>query len=183
MVGRIVASAPRCARPHGRAHRRARTHPPRPRSDSTAAPGRRVTPWAPTDRTDRGWQISLPTALTDRLEPMPESRDSAFDRGALTRLVRTKITDCPDDDCDCWLWSGSVDSSGYAKIKMRQRTLIVHRYVYEALVGPIPTDMTIDHLCDRHRHCVNPAHFEVVSRTENSVRANARRKAQGGYGS
>jgi hypothetical protein len=110
-----------------------------------------------------------------------ESRDSVFDRSALTRTVRTKIVDCPDDACDCWVWSGSLDTSGYAKFKLRQHTFIAHRYVFEQLVGEIPSDMTIDHLCDRHRHCVNPAHMEVVSRTENSVRANARRKAQGGY--
>lgn len=112
---------------------------------------------------------------------VPESRDSDFDRTSLTRTVRTYIIDCPDEGCDCWVWTGSTDTSGYAKFKLRGRTVITHRYVYQHFFGEIPDDLTVDHLCDRHRHCVNPAHFELVSRTENSIRANARRKAQGGY--
>jgi hypothetical protein len=90
----------------------------------------------------------------------------------LTRNVRTKITVC---GCGCWVWTGSSDSSGYAKFKIRNRTVIVHRYVYEALVHPLSTTETIDHLCDRHRTCVNPAHFEPVTRSVNSSRANDRR--------
>lgn len=73
------------------------------------------------------------------------------------------------------MWTGSTDSSGYPKVKMRQRMVQVHRYVYEQFIGPLVDDMTVDHLCDRHRHCVNPDHFEAVTRSENSRRANARR--------
>lgn len=44
---------------------------------------------------------------------------------------------------------------------------------YIALVGPIPGTfphgLTVDHLC-RNRPCVNPAHMELVSRGENSLR-------------
>lgn len=90
----------------------------------------------------------------------------------LTRLVRTKLHVC---GCGCWVWTGSTDSSGYAKIKMRQRTVQVHRYVWVKAHGEITDDLTIDHLCDRHRNCINPDHMELVTRSENSVRANARR--------
>ena len=47
---------------------------------------------------------------------------------------------------------------------------LVHRWAYEALVAPIPDGLTIDHLC-RVRHCVNPAHLEVVTLAENIRRA------------
>ena len=41
----------------------------------------------------------------------------------------------------------------------------------EALVGPIPKDLCIDHLC-RVRNCVNPAHLEPVTVRENILRGN-----------
>lgn len=40
---------------------------------------------------------------------------------------------------------------------------------YEMYVGPIPEGMQLDHLC-RVRHCVNPAHLEVVTQQENMRR-------------
>ena len=90
----------------------------------------------------------------------------------VTRTVRTKIHLC---GCGCWVWTGSVDGSGYPKMKMRSRMVKVHRYMCDRFVAPLPDDMTVDHLCDRHRNCVNPAHMEIVSGSENSRRANARR--------
>ena len=98
-----------------------------------------------------------------------------YDRTALTRTVRTKISPCPEPDCECWLWTGSLDSSNYGKVKIRNRTIIIHRYVYEFFHGPIPDDLTVDHLCAGHRNCVNPAHMELVTLYENSIRANERR--------
>jgi len=41
--------------------------------------------------------------------------------------------------------------------------------MYEALIGPIPEGLVIDHLC-RVRNCVNPAHMEPVTNTENVLR-------------
>ena len=90
----------------------------------------------------------------------------------LTRTVRTKIHVC---GCGCWTWQGST-TDGYAKAKMRGKTFLVHRYVFErANDVTLDDDDTIDHLCDRHRLCVNPDHMEVVSRSTNSQRANRRR--------
>ena len=48
---------------------------------------------------------------------------------------------------------------------------MAHRVSYEALVGPIPKDLCIDHLC-RVRNCVNPAHLEPVTVRENILRGN-----------
>jgi len=46
---------------------------------------------------------------------------------------------------------------------------MAHRVAWELIRGPIPSDMTIDHLC-RNRGCVNPVHLEVVTATENIMR-------------
>lgn len=89
----------------------------------------------------------------------------------LTRTVRTKTARC---DCGCWVWTGTLDRYGYAGVKMKGKRVLVHRYVFELVNEPLG-ELTVDHLCDRHRNCINPDHMEAVSRTENSVRANQRR--------
>lgn len=70
-------------------------------------------------------------------------------------------------DCSegCWEFRGSHNPAGYA----RHAGLFVHRYVYAALVGPIPDDLYLDHLC-RNTGCVNPLHLEPVTPRENVVR-------------
>jgi hypothetical protein len=88
----------------------------------------------------------------------------------LTRLVRTKVIEC---ECGCWYWTGGCDTSGYAKFKLRDRTLQVHRYAYEKLVGEIPEAMTLDHRNCTSRRCIHPDHMDVVTGSENSTRANA----------
>lgn len=46
---------------------------------------------------------------------------------------------------------------------------LAHRVAYEMLVGPIPEGKQLDHLC-RQRTCWNPAHLEVVTGRENTLR-------------
>lgn len=66
---------------------------------------------------------------------------------------------------ECWLWHGYMDRNGYGKYGSRW----AHRAVYEALVGPIPSGLTLDHLC-RNPPCVNPHHLEPVTMAENGRR-------------
>jgi HNH endonuclease len=72
------------------------------------------------------------------------------------------------DQSDCWLWQGAI-SSGYGQMKNPLGSTLVHRIVYELLIGPIPERLDIDHLC-RRRHCCNPAHLEPVTRSINCKR-------------
>lgn len=71
---------------------------------------------------------------------------------------------------DCWLYTGATGKTGYARITLppgdSKVSIAVHRAVYQALVGPIPEGMELDHLC-KNRNCVNPNHLEVVTHTEN----------------
>lgn len=71
----------------------------------------------------------------------------------------------PEPNSGCWLWTGCLMPNGYGQIQHRG-TLYAHRVAYELYVGPIPADLTIDHLC-RTRSCVNPAHLEPVTFEEN----------------
>lgn len=68
----------------------------------------------------------------------------------------------------CWDWTGSRSPGGYGRIygSPGRSPLYAHRVSYELLVGPIPDELTIDHLC-RNSACVNPAHMEVVTMAEN----------------
>jgi hypothetical protein len=81
---------------------------------------------------------------------------------------------------DCWLWTGSTNNDGYGHVKTDEGpTRGVHRVIWEALVGPIPEGLSLDHMC-RVRNCVNPDHLRPVTHAEN-VRAD-QVKAQCKYG-
>ncbi len=69
----------------------------------------------------------------------------------------------------CWEWTGA-EVGGYGYFRLGPRQVKAHRMAYELLVGPIPDDLVIDHLC-RNTGCVNPAHMEPVSAGENVRRA------------
>jgi hypothetical protein len=79
-----------------------------------------------------------------------------------------------DKTASCWLWTGALDRLGYARFKpVPELMVMVHRFAYEDLVGPIPAELEIDHLC-RVRHCVNPGHLEPVTHDENMNRRRVR---------
>lgn len=74
-----------------------------------------------------------------------------------------------DTSGECWLWTAYLDYKGYGRLHVGDKVILAHRWAYEALVGPIPEGLTVDHLC-RVRRCVNPYHLEAVSATENVMR-------------
>lgn len=67
----------------------------------------------------------------------------------------------------CWIFTGCL-LKGYGQIHARALggTKLVHRVVFELLVGPIPDGLELDHLC-RTPACCNPAHLEPVTHAEN----------------
>jgi hypothetical protein len=70
---------------------------------------------------------------------------------------------------DCWLWVAAIASSGYGVFSRTggKTRYYAHRWSYEAVNGPIPDGMQIDHRC-RIRACVNPRHLRVVTQSQNA---------------
>jgi len=73
----------------------------------------------------------------------------------------------------CWLWIGTLYNTGYGKYGKK----LAHRYMYEQLIGPIPSGLCIMHKCDV-RCCVNPHHLAVGTLTDNNL--DCRRKGRHG---
>lgn len=70
---------------------------------------------------------------------------------------------------NCWEWIGAKTSSGYGNFLWNGKNVTAHRKSYEILVGNVPEELDLDHLC-RNRSCVNPSHLEPVTRRENLLR-------------
>ena len=74
----------------------------------------------------------------------------------------------PEPNSGCWLWTAALDTKGYGQFGSSP-VKRAHRLSYEAIKGPIPAGLDLDHLC-RVRCCVNPDHLEPVTRRENLMR-------------
>ena len=105
-----------------------------------------------------------------------DDADARFDE--LPRVLRVRIR-----REDHWYWTGQLHMSrsmgahkSYGSVYLpqsqrqgrRSPKALVHRLVYELLVGPLGT-LTVDHLCGETL-CCRPSHLEAVSIVENSER-------------
>lgn len=86
----------------------------------------------------------------------------------------------------CWEWQGGTMPFGHGYINIQGKRWLVHRYVYQEMVGPLHDDLAIMHKCD-NPPCVNPNHLEEGTRTQNQQgmqargRSRARHWGQGGF--
>jgi hypothetical protein len=74
----------------------------------------------------------------------------------------------------CWLWQGPDAGHGYCQVHWEGKRRVVHRVIYELLVGPIPPRLVLDHVTARgcrSRACCWPPHLEPITQQENVRRA------------
>ena len=75
-------------------------------------------------------------------------------------------------DYPCYEWQGYKTNLGYGQLgtaKKLGKNLYAHRIVWEAVNGPIPEGLSLDHLC-RNPSCISPHHLEPVTHKENCLR-------------
>jgi len=105
--------------------------------------------------------------MNDATARARELRDAGVSFSRLPAVLADRIRVCASG---CWEWQGGRNQLGYGRVEWKGRRLYVHRLVFSLLDRPIPDGRVLDHLC-RNRPCCNPAHLDLVTRTENSLRA------------
>lgn len=89
------------------------------------------------------------------------------------RKVNTNGPEMKRDLGPCWQWLGKPHKSGYGRHSPATGAIVyAHRYSYTLLVGPVPEDLQLDHLC-RNTMCVRPDHLDPVTQRENIARSEA----------
>lgn len=66
----------------------------------------------------------------------------------------------------CWVWNGT-SKNRYPLIRVGKKIYLLHRLVYQLLVGEIPKDGCILHKCDNTR-CMNPEHLFLGTHADNA---------------
>lgn len=95
------------------------------------------------------------------------------------------------DEKGCMRWTGAQNEKGYGRTNIRissgrTKKVEMHRYIYcmmnDLPYGEDPNDewnakgkgfKVADHICNEP-NCVNPNHIQLISRSENSLRANTK---------
>ena len=81
-----------------------------------------------------------------------------------------------DKSGECWLWTGTVDHTGYGQFQAARRRYKAHRLAYILAHGTIPSHLELDHLC-RTPACVRVDHLEAVTHQVNIQRGYEARAA------
>lgn len=83
-----------------------------------------------------------------------------------TPELRLRALTRRDPESGCLTWTGGRNRTGYGTIRVRGRSIGVHRFAWELANGPIPDGMYVDHLCHNSR-CCEPSHLRLATNEQN----------------
>ena len=91
-------------------------------------------------------------------------------KGEWTRFIlghnlKTTPRYAVEEATGCWITLGGKTKLGYGKITENRRTILLHRWMYEKHVGPIPPGKHVHHAC-ANKSCCNPHHLRVLTPEE-----------------
>lgn len=75
-----------------------------------------------------------------------------------------------DDATGCWLWT-AARKRGYGVFHFDGRQRLAHRLAFQALVGPVPEGLVLDHFACDNPPCCNPEHVRPATVRENTLRS------------
>jgi hypothetical protein len=79
-----------------------------------------------------------------------------------------KFWNCVADIGNCWIWTGETDRHGYGRLRHKNRKWGAHRLAWTLANGPIPAELTVDHLCFNVL-CCNPSHLRLLTHADNAA--------------
>lgn len=100
-------------------------------------------------------------------------------------IANSEIPEGQSETTGCWLWTGNTDRKGYGRLAMRvpgkpnPTGVRAHRAMEGCFHDePLhPDNETIEHLCTT-TGCINPDHFGLMTRAENTSAAARRRNGR-----
>lgn len=116
------------------------------------------------------------STVENRTGTVPDRKphdDGRVAEPVLSRIMRRVIV----SDRGCWEWTGTRVTGGYGRMLVgsrrdqTRRTVLVHRAAWEAVNGPIPAGLTIDHIVCDNPPCCNPDHLVPATMRANTLRS------------
>ncbi len=105
-------------------------------------------------------------------------------RGVRQRKPASRLWDRVDKSCGadaCWLFTGSLNSSGYGHLTIDGKYVGAHRLAWELTNGPIPDELHVLHNCPGGDNpaCCNPSHLFLGTHADNMADMLRKRTGKG----